>query len=172
MMGRMRAANHISVTCTPPPHPPPVAICSVVTSLGGQLITNNKRWNYWVCIVITGWNESNMAAWRTSGRHEAELSGCLTVLSPWAVDCTPLTATVFVTLATQKHLEHPCNALFETSCIMYQWKSQWTVTIPGRTRCALLHYGISKRCTCPLNKRIWAFKAVKLFLKHPVYNES
>jgi hypothetical protein len=32
------------------------------------------------------------------------------------------------------------------------------VTIPGRTRCGLLHYGCSKHCTCPLNKCTYAFK--------------
>jgi hypothetical protein len=34
--------------------------------------------------------------------------------------------------------------------------------------CVLLHYDSSKRCTCPLNKCIYAFKFVKLYLKHPV----
>jgi hypothetical protein len=33
----------------------------------------------------------------------------------------------------------------------------------------LLHYGSSKHCTCPLNEFIFAFKVVKLFLKHLVY---
>jgi hypothetical protein len=49
-----------------------------------------------------------------------------------------------------------------------QWKSRWTVTIPGRTRCVLLHYDSSKHCACPLSKFVWAFIVVKLFLKHPV----
>jgi hypothetical protein len=34
----------------------------------------------------------------------------------------------------------------------YQWKSHWTVTIPGKIRCALLHYDSSKHCTSPPNK--------------------
>jgi hypothetical protein len=50
----------------------------------------------------------------------------------------------------------------------YQWKSRWTVTIPVKTRCVLLHYDSSKHYTCPLNKVIYVFKVVKLFLKHPV----
>jgi hypothetical protein len=36
----------------------------------------------------------------------------------------------------------------------YQWKSHWTVTIPGKTRRVLLHHDGSKHCTCPLNKCI------------------
>jgi hypothetical protein len=52
----------------------------------------------------------------------------------------------------------------------YQWKSHWTVTIPGKTRCVLLHYDSSKHCTCPLNKFIQVLKVVKLFLKHVVWN--
>jgi hypothetical protein len=36
----------------------------------------------------------------------------------------------------------------------YQWKSHWTVTIPGRTRRASLHYDSSKNCKSPLNKCI------------------
>jgi hypothetical protein len=31
--------------------------------------------------------------------------------------CTPLSIKVFVTLATQSHLEYHCKALFETPCI-------------------------------------------------------
>jgi hypothetical protein len=50
----------------------------------------------------------------------------------------------------------------------YQWKSHWTVTIPGKTRCVLLHDDSSKHCTCPLNKSIYAFKVVTLFLKRIV----
>jgi hypothetical protein len=34
----------------------------------------------------------------------------------WIV-CTPLSAKVFDTLATQKHLEYHCKALFEIPCI-------------------------------------------------------
>jgi hypothetical protein len=34
--------------------------------------------------------------------------------------CTPLSVNVFVTLATQQHMEYHCKALFETLCI---WKS-------------------------------------------------
>jgi hypothetical protein len=30
--------------------------------------------------------------------------------------------------------------------------------------CAFLHYDSSKHCTCPMNKFIYAFKVVKLFL--------
>jgi len=33
----------------------------------------------------------------------------------------------------------------------------------------LLHFDSSKRCVCPLYKFLYAFKVVKLFLKHPVY---
>jgi hypothetical protein len=41
--------------------------------------------------------------------------------------------------------------------------------IRGKTRCVLLHFDSSKRCVCPLYKFLYAFKFVKLFLKHPVY---
>jgi hypothetical protein len=44
-----------------------------------------------------------------------------------------------------------------------------TITIPGKTQCALLHYDSSKQYTCPLNIFIYAFEVVKLFLKHPVF---
>jgi hypothetical protein len=37
-------------------------------------------------------------------------------LERWIV-CKPFSANVFVTLATKKHLEYHCKALFETSCI-------------------------------------------------------
>jgi hypothetical protein len=65
---------------------------------------------------------------------------------------------------------HRCKALFET--LHYQWKSQWTATIPDKTRCVLLHYDNSKHWTCPLNKFIQAFEIVKLFLKHTVLLHS
>jgi hypothetical protein len=39
----------------------------------------------------------------------------------------------------------------------------------GKSRCVLLHFDSSKRCVCPLYKFLYAFKVVKLFLKHPVY---
>jgi MFS-type transporter involved in bile tolerance (Atg22 family) len=45
----------------------------------------------------------------------------------------------------------------------YQWKSHWTVTISGKTRCVLLHYDSPKYSTPPLNKFIQALKVVKLF---------
>ena len=51
----------------------------------------------------------------------------------------------------------------------YEWKSHWTITIRGKTRCVLLHFDSSKRCVCPLYKFLYAFKFVKFFLKHPVY---
>jgi hypothetical protein len=51
----------------------------------------------------------------------------------------------------------------------YQWKSHWTVTIPGKTRCVLLHRDSSKHCTCPMNKFIQAFKVVKLFFFNTLY---
>jgi hypothetical protein len=38
-----------------------------------------------------------------------------------------------------------------------------------QTCSVLLHYDSSKRCVCPLNKFVYSFKVVKLFLKHPVY---
>ena len=53
-------------------------------------------------------------------------------------------------------------------CPHYQWKSHWTITIRGKTRCVLLHFDSSKRFVCPLYKFLYAFKVVKLFLKHPV----
>ena len=31
-------------------------------------------------------------------------------------------------------------------------------------------FGSSKRCVCPLYKFLYAFKVVKLFLKHPIYD--
>jgi hypothetical protein len=54
----------------------------------------------------------------------------------------------------------------------YQWKSHRKVSIPGKTRCVLLHYDSSKHCICPLNKFIWAFKVVKLILKLPSHLEA
>jgi hypothetical protein len=42
------------------------------------------------------------------------------------------------------------------------------ITIRGKTRCVLLHFDSSKRCVFPLYKFLYAFKFVKLFLKHPV----
>ena len=42
------------------------------------------------------------------------------------------------------------------------------MTIRGKTRCVLLYFVSSKRCVCPLYKFLYAFKVVKLFLKHPV----
>jgi hypothetical protein len=33
----------------------------------------------------------------------------------------------------------------------------------------LLYYDISKHCTCPLNKFIYSFKIVKLFLKNLIF---
>jgi hypothetical protein len=56
--------------------------------------------------------------------------------------------------------------------LYYQWKSHWTVIIPGKTRCVLLHYDSSKHCTCPLNKFILAFKVVKLFFVTPCIIDS
>jgi hypothetical protein len=50
----------------------------------------------------------------------------------------------------------------------YQWKSLWTITIPGKTRRILLHYDCSKRCAYPVSKFMYAFKVVKFFFKHPV----
>jgi hypothetical protein len=46
------------------------------------------------------------------------------------------------------------------------------ITILRKTRCVLLHFDSSKRCVCPLYKFLYAFKVVKLFLKHPVYITS
>jgi hypothetical protein len=46
---------------------------------------------------------------------------------------------------------------------------QLRITILGKTRCVLLHFDSSKRYVCPLYKFLYAFKVVKLFLKHPVY---
>jgi hypothetical protein len=71
LMDALRRTSHISVTCTPPPP----AICSegLVPSLGGQLITNNKRWNNQVCTVIIGSNEGKIAARRTPRRYEVEI---------------------------------------------------------------------------------------------------
>jgi hypothetical protein len=51
----------------------------------------------------------------------------------------------------------------------YQLRSHWTITIPGKIRCVLLHCGSSKHCTFHLNTFILAFDVVKLFLIHPVY---
>ena len=49
---------------------------------------------------------------------------------------------------------------------------QLRITIRGKTPCVLLHFDSSKRCVCPLYKFLYAFKVVKLFLKHPVYDIS
>jgi hypothetical protein len=45
---------------------------------------------------------------------------------------------------------------------------QLRITILGKTRFVLLYFDSSKRCVCPLYKFLYAFKVVKLFLKHPV----
>jgi hypothetical protein len=44
------------------------------------------------------------------------------------------------------------------------------ITILGKSRCVLLHFDSSKRCVFPLYKFLYAFKVVKLFLKHPVHH--
>jgi hypothetical protein len=46
---------------------------------------------------------------------------------------------------------------------------QLRITILGKTRCVLLHFDSSKLCVCPQYKFLYAFKFVKLFLKHPVF---
>jgi hypothetical protein len=46
---------------------------------------------------------------------------------------------------------------------------QLRITILGKARCVLLHFDSSKRCVCLLYKFVYAFKFVKLFLKHPLY---
>jgi hypothetical protein len=51
----------------------------------------------------------------------------------------------------------------------YQWKSHWTITIRGKTRCVLLYFDSLKRCVYPVYKFLYAFKFVKLFLKHTVF---
>jgi hypothetical protein len=55
-----------------------------------------------------------------------------------------------------------------TSLDFFSYGDSLTITIPGRTRCVLLHYDSSKHCTYPLNKFMQALKIVKLFLKQPV----
>jgi hypothetical protein len=60
-----------------------------------------------------------------------------------------------------------CAALFETPCLTSGSRIE-PLTIRSKTRCVLLHYDSSKHCTCPLNECIWAFKVVRLFLKHCV----
>jgi hypothetical protein len=45
---------------------------------------------------------------------------------------------------------------------------QLQITILDKIRCVLLDFGSSKHCVCPLYKFLYAFKFVKLFLKHPV----
>jgi hypothetical protein len=47
---------------------------------------------------------------------------------------------------------------------------QLRITILGKARCVLLYFDSSKRCVCRLYKFLFAFKVVKLFLKHPVLN--
>jgi hypothetical protein len=49
----------------------------------------------------------------------------------WWIVCTPLSINVFITLATQKHLEYNCKALLETLCIT----GSSHIAIPGKTRC-------------------------------------
>jgi hypothetical protein len=45
-----------------------------------------------------------------------------------------------------------------------------TITgIRGKTWCVLLHSDTSKHCVCRLNKSIYSFEVVKLFLKHGVH---
>jgi hypothetical protein len=52
-----------------------------------------------------------------------------------------------------RNTRHTIVKLF-SHILHYQWKLYWTVAIPGRTRCVLLHYDSSKHRTCPLNKCI------------------
>jgi hypothetical protein len=52
---------------------------------------------------------------------------------------------------------------------IFSYGDSLSITIPTKTRCALLHYKSSKHCMRPLNKFIQAFKVVKIFLKHPVF---
>jgi hypothetical protein len=48
---------------------------------------------------------------------------------------------------------------------------QLRLTILGKTRYVLLHFDSSKLCVCPLYKFLYAFKVVKLFLKHPLLSK-
>jgi hypothetical protein len=62
------------------------------------------------------------------------------------------------------------NSFWNT--LHYQWKSHWTVTILGKTLCALLHCDSQNRVYVlwiNLHKRL---KVVKLFLKHPVHSDT
>jgi hypothetical protein len=48
------------------------------------------------------------------------------------------------------------NLFFRFGLPHYQWKSHWTLTIRGKTRCVLLHFDSSKRCV----RSLYAFKVV------------
>jgi hypothetical protein len=65
-------------------------------------------------------------------------------------------ANIFVTLATEQHLEYHCKGHFETTALPLEVRlNRNYVRISGKTRCALLHYARLQ-------------KLVKLFLKRPV----
>jgi hypothetical protein len=51
----------------------------------------------------------------------------------------------------------------------YQWQSHWTITTKVKLGvfAILLHFN-TLYMSCPLNKFIYSFKIIKLFLKHPV----
>jgi hypothetical protein len=86
----------------------------------------------------------------------------------WWIVCTPLSVNVFEH-SSHSNIWNTIVQLFFQTTLHYQWKSLWTVTIPGGTQCVLLYYDSSKHCTStrPLNKNIQVFKVVKFFFETP-----
>jgi hypothetical protein len=56
----------------------------------------------------------NLTVWRVL-RKRLHLKKC-----KLAIVCTPLSVNVFVTLATQQHLQYHCKTFFETPCIIIE----------------------------------------------------
>jgi hypothetical protein len=101
----------------------------------------------------------NVTEWRV-------LWKCLTIHRLYSFKCKRFRNTRYrVTFGTPLY-----SSISNT--LHYQWKSHWTVTIPGKNWCVLLHYDSSKHCTCPLNNFIHAFKVVKPFLKQAVHDKT
>jgi hypothetical protein len=71
------------------------------------------------------------------------LKGVQAGVERWIV-CTPLSINFFVTLNTLTFGKPLWNSFWNT--LHYQWKSQWIVTVQGKTWYVLLHYDSSKHC--------------------------
>jgi hypothetical protein len=126
-------------------------------------LTRKMAWNVLLSLKIT---------------ESRNLSSCIRC-NIWIQNSLRTTLSEFVRCWTMDSL-YACKCiciLFQSSKALfwntvvphYQWKSHWTLTIPDKTQCNLLHYDSSKHCTCPLNKFISAFIVVMLISKHPVH---